>query len=357
VSSEFELKPPLGHESWLQGLWRAAAQDRLPHGLLLLGPAGIGKFTALRWFAAGLFCSEGPGTPCLACGPCRRLAAGTHADLWVVDAVASGEDVLTIGFIAQREKAATTGYKGPAVADFLELKAREGGWRIVLVREAERMNEAAQNAFLKTLEEPGQQTLIALETAWPSRLLDTIRSRVVVVETQAPPRADALEVLLQAGIQGVDAVDLLRRSKGSPGAALASAREGGPAMLELLGQYFAGRPAAEVRRNLWELDGEFDGKTPAAQSRTRASLFLDLGLAVLLDAERLAAGARAEDLAFGDVAASIAPLGEQERRRRLAPWLEARQDVPIHLAPDGLVDRALMGHAPLSPAPLSPAPR
>lgn len=350
VSSDFELKPVLGHTAWLEGLWRAAAQERLPHGLLLVGPAGIGKFTAMRWFAAGLLCAEGPGQPCLACGPCRRLIASTHADLWEVDAIASGEDVITIPFIAQRDNPPPTGYKGPAVADFLELKAREGGWRIVLVREADRMNTQAQNAFLKKLEEPGNQTLIAMETAWPGRLLDTIRSRVVVVETPVPSQAEALKVLAQAGLHDGDAVSLLRRVKGSPGAALASVRAAGPAMLELLGQYFGGRPAAEVRRNLWELDGEFDGKTPAAQSRTRGAAFLDLGLALLLDVERLAAGADPEELAFGDLAAQLAPLGELDRRRRLAPWLEARQDVSIHLAPDGLVDRALMGYAPLSPA-------
>ena len=109
-------------------------------------------------------------------------------------------------------------------------------------------------------------------------------------------------------------------------------------------------PDAKSKVTVRYMDGEFDGKTPAAQSRTRGAAFLDLGLALLLDVVRLAAGADPEELAFGDLAAQLAPLGELDRRRRLAPWLEARQDVSIHLAPDGLVDRALMGYAPLSPA-------
>lgn len=337
------LVEPFGHSAWLEGLWRAAREGRLPHGLLVTGAEGTGRFTALRWLAAGLLCEQGPAAPCLACGPCKRLEARSHADLFLVDARAAGEDSLTIAFFAQRDGNASSGYRGPSVADFLELRAREGGWRIVLVREAERMNEAAQNAFLKTLEEPGQQTLIALESAWPGRLLDTVRSRVVQLRAPVPQPEDARRVLAQQGVEGARAYVLLRRAQGSPGGALQLAERGVPAMLDLLGGALEGRPAAQVRRELWEIEAEFEGKTPAAQSRARGAAFLDLGLSVLLDAERLAAGADQESLAFGDVASKLPALGPAARKRRLDPWLEARQDVTIHLSPDGLVDRALAG--------------
>ncbi len=337
------LVEPLGHSTWLDGMWRAAREGRLPHGLLVSGAEGSGRYTALRWLAAGLLCDQGPAAPCLTCGPCKRLEARSHADLFLVDARAAGEDSLTIAFFAQRDGNASSGYRGPSVADFLELRAREGGWRIVLVREAERMNEAAQNAFLKTLEEPGEQTLIALESAWPGRLLDTVRSRVVQLRAPVPEADHARRVLDLHGVDAALAEVLLRRAQGSPGGALRLGERGVPAMLDLLGAAVEGRPAAQVRRELWEIEAEFEGKTPAAQSRSRGAAFLDLGLAVLLDAERLAAGASPEGLAFGDVASKLPALGPAARKRRLDPWLEARQDVAIHLSPDGLVDRALAG--------------
>lgn len=335
------LRRPLGHDGWLEGLWNTAGEGRLPHALMVTGPEGAGRFTALVWLAAGLGCELGPGHPCLRCGACKRFQAGTHADLFVVDARAAGEDVAGIAFFAQRSTKGSSGYQGPSVADFLELRAREGGWRVVLVREAERMNEAAQNAFLKTLEEPGQHTLIAMESAWPGRLLDTIRSRVVQLRASNPSQGDGCQVLAGFGFDGNAAELLLRRAGGAPGAALAWERRAGREMLELLQQGFQGRPAAEVRRALWDLDGEFEGKTPAAQSRNRAAAFLDLGLALLLDAERICAGAKPEDLALGDVAEPLAALTSGDRRRRIEAWMEARQDVALHLAPDGLVDRAL----------------
>ena len=147
-----------GHGAVLEGLWRSAAAGRLPHALLFRGPEGIGKFLAMRTLAAGLLCDGGPGAPCGACGPCKRVRSDNHADLFPVDAVAHGFDILTIHFVVHRDDPPPA-YQGPAVEDFLLLRAHEGGWRVVLMREAERMNEAAQNAFLKTLEEPTPRTL------------------------------------------------------------------------------------------------------------------------------------------------------------------------------------------------------
>jgi DNA polymerase-3 subunit delta' len=63
------------------------------------------------------------------------------------------------------------------VPRFLSLTAAEGGWRIVLVEQMEAMNAEAQNALLKTLEEPPPRALLLLTTAAPDRLLPTIRSR------------------------------------------------------------------------------------------------------------------------------------------------------------------------------------
>ena len=348
----FPIAELRGHGDAIAGLWRAAAAERLPHALLITGSEGVGKFSALRVLTAGLMCAQGPGAPCLSCGPCKRLRTAQHPDVFTVDARASGQDQLTIAFIAQRDTpSGGTGYKGPAVADFLELRAQEGGWRVVLVREAERLNEQAQNAFLKTLEEPGRRTLIAMETSQPARLLQTILSRVVRLELGALNDADCAAVLEGSGVPAAELPGLVRLSRGAPGWGLTLRAQRVPEMRDLLLQSLRGvSGVVETRMALWTLEGDYPGKTAAAEHRSRASAFLDLGLDLMRDEERLAAGAALDDLAHGDVLGDLPRQTEAQRRTRLDRWLAARQDIALNLAPDGLVDRAL---AAVIPAPLA----
>lgn len=334
---------PRGHDEVLAGLWRSAADGRLPHALLVHGPEGVGKFLALRWFARGLLCANGPGEPCDACGPCKRVATGNHADLFLVDARATGQDQLSIFYVAHRDQRPSTAYQGPAIEDFLELRAHEGGWRVVLMREAESMNESAQNAFLKMLEEPTPNTLIVVESSQPARLLPTVRSRLVTVAFQPLEQALVREVLAEQGLAPDEAEQLARMSGGAPGRALTLRARAALAMCELLREAFSGgRPAAELRREVLETDGSFPGKTAAAQSRLKAQAFLDLGLDVLRDQERLAAGLPAEALPFGALAADLPLPSAVLRERRMDRWLQSRQDVDLNLSPDGLLDRALV---------------
>src|SRR5262249_34661542 len=99
----------------------------------------------------------------------RRVAAGSHADLLVVER----------GIDPKRKRARTeiVGDDTPAVAGFLRLPLAEGGWRIVIVDTADDMNRNAANAVLKILEEPPPRALLILVSDNPGRLLPTIRSR------------------------------------------------------------------------------------------------------------------------------------------------------------------------------------
>jgi DNA polymerase-3 subunit delta' len=216
-----------------------------------------------------------------------------------------------------------------------------------LVREAERMNEAAQNAFLKTLEEPTSRTLLVLESSSPAALLETVKSRLAAIDLQALTGEQTLEVLLSHDLERAQAETLARWCRGAPGLALKLHRRGALAMRELLAGTLAGsmqpRAAADA---LWKLEGSFPGKTASAKQRARARVFLDLGLEVLLDLERAAAGVPAADLAHGDLASEHpdgrrAPGSIAVRERRMDRWIQARQDVDLNLAPEGLVERAL----------------
>ena len=175
------FRRPRGHDALVVRLFDAARAGRLPHALLFEGPEGTGKFTAMRWFASGLLCAEGPGPPCGECGPCKRVRSDNHPDLYVVDPTASGEETLRVQRIAYRPDAPNNPDPEDCVESFLDLRAVEAELRPVLLREAHRMNTAAQNALLKTLEEPRPGVVLVLETHRSDLLLETILSRCVRV--------------------------------------------------------------------------------------------------------------------------------------------------------------------------------
>lgn len=348
------VEPPRGHAALVASLWSAAARGRLPHALLLEGPEGIGKFHAARWLAAGLLCANGPGAPCGACGPCKRVASGgpggNHPDLLTVDPVEDDEESIRVHRIARRE-----GEGDDSVEAFLGLRAMEGHGRVVLVRESHRMNVAAQNALLKTLEEPRPGTHLVLETSRTDALLPTILSRCVRLRFEPLSPADCRAVLAEAGLDGERAERLARWAEGSPGRAKGLAARGSEAMREHLEDLLLGRDTAQrVAARIEEVEGEFHGARPTAKARDRARTALDLVLAVLRDLRRARAGADPEGLPHGDLAAVLAEAGrlpgERGLGRRIELVLESRADVERNLTPDALVERALLAVAEPRPS-------
>lgn len=161
----------------------ALAHERLPHGLLLQGPAGVGKEHFASAFAATLFCS-GRGERfevCGQCAECQLSRAGTHPDVHWVRPL---EDKKTIGVDQVRE-----------VCETLAMTSMRRGYRVAVIVPAERMTSPAQNALLKTLEEPAPRTVLVLVTARPSALLPTLRSRCQRIEIARPEHAQALDWL------------------------------------------------------------------------------------------------------------------------------------------------------------------
>jgi DNA polymerase-3 subunit delta' len=339
------LRAPIGHDAALASLFASARAGRLAHALLFAGPEGVGKFLAARWLGAGLLCDRGPAPPCEACGPCKRVRAGTHPDLFVVDAGAEGFDKLSIYFVAHRDLRPKEVYQGPAIEDFLDLRSAEGRGKVVLVREAETLVEEAQNALLKSLEEPRPGVVLVLECSTPASLLATVRSRLVRVDFGTlQPAALAALLADEPSVAELDEqgyARLVRLAAGSPGRALRLARRGVPAMRALLDGALSGRlgPSAAARE-LWEIAGDFSARTESAERRLRAETFFDLGLEVLRDLERRRAGLAPDELVHGDAPAP-ARDGEAARRGRMDAWIAARQDVQRNLGPEALVDRAL----------------
>jgi len=215
-----------GQERAVAALERALREGRVAHAYLFVGPERVGKHTLALKLAQALNCEGVVGAgaptyggderavePCGECAPCRRIAGGIHADVQTVT-VEEGEEGSQKGIHVSQIR---------EVERVTALKPFEGRSRFVIIDPAEEMNAAAQNAFLKTLEEPPPQVVFALVTADESRLLPTIRSRCRRLELRLPAVTEVEAALLARGADAERARLLARLSRGRIGWALEAA--------------------------------------------------------------------------------------------------------------------------------------
>jgi DNA polymerase-3 subunit delta' len=182
-------------------IWRqlVALRARLPHALLLHGPAGVGKLQLAERFAQLLLCeAAGQGSePCGACPSCRWFLGGNHPDLRYVEPEAFGryadreEELDAEGGKTAKPSIEIKIEQVRALATFVNVGSHRAGRRIIIVHPAEAMNAATANALLKNLEEPPGEAMFILVSHSPARLLPTIRSRCVAQPVPRPARAAA----------------------------------------------------------------------------------------------------------------------------------------------------------------------
>ena len=165
----------------MAALAAAHAAGRLPHALLLHEAPGAGGDWLARWVARLVLCEHAAGAPCGSCAGCRRVIAGQHPDLLVLQPT---EDSQQIRIEQVRE-----------LAQELALTSHQGGYQVGILSPADALNRFAANALLKTLEEPPPQTVLLLVATQPSRLPATILSRCQRVRVRAPTRAQAVSWL------------------------------------------------------------------------------------------------------------------------------------------------------------------
>ena len=163
----------LGQEHAVTVLKEAVARDEVAHAWAFVGPAGVGQQTATRWLAAAVNCGAFE-PPCGACDICRRCLSGVYPALWEFLPTGAFHRVDDV-----REQWLRTASRS----------LTEGRTKVLRVADADRMNEAAANAFLKGLEEPPPRTVWVLEITDPDELPDTILSRCRVVRFAAWPDA------------------------------------------------------------------------------------------------------------------------------------------------------------------------
>ncbi len=202
-----------GHQAVWARLSAALDGDRLPHALLFAGPPGIGKALLARRLAARVACAAA-AAPCGECNGCRQIAAGSHPDLLLISPPQSSS-----GKESRQKEIGVE--QARALKRFAQLRALSARRKVAIIDDAERLSLAAQNALLKTLEEPPGLALIMLITATPGSLLTTVRSRCHRIAFRPLARAEVADALIAAGVPPGEVEGLVDMADGSPGHALA----------------------------------------------------------------------------------------------------------------------------------------
>jgi DNA polymerase-3 subunit delta' len=214
------MHPALSHilsqSKAVEFLTRALAADRLPHGLVFAGPAGVGK-ASVAFALAKIFLADRPDDPESIDRVAPLIDARTHPDFHYVvkeqvrDLEGKGKSK-AVDFAADLVRERIIAPAGR--------KAVLGRGKVFIVEEADAMNMTAQNSLLKTLEEPAGRTLIMLLTESPGGLLPTIRSRCQLVRFGPVSEPDAVAILKKRGVDANVAASAVRLADGSPGVAL-----------------------------------------------------------------------------------------------------------------------------------------
>ena len=166
------------------GLMRSVKAGRIAHAFLLSGPHGTGKRTCANYLTQTILCAS-PQAPCGQCPACKKVLAGLHPDVHVV-----GEEEKSISVDTIR-----------ALRDQLALRPFEADRHIALIPRADRMTAQAQNALLKTLEEPAGGNVFFLLTDQPGAMLPTIVSRCRMLRFSPVSVEACAEILAEKGVE------------------------------------------------------------------------------------------------------------------------------------------------------------
>ena len=169
-----------------QSLSRAFAESRLPHAMILEGPAGSGKAELARWIAKAAVCTGEGERPCGRCSGCMKAAAGAHPDI----TIAGGGTAARSFHVDTVRQIRSDAY----------IKPNEAPLRVFLLEGAEAMSEQAQNALLKVFEEPPERVMFILTVTSAVKLLPTVRSRAQIFTLEGEEQPSDTDLALTAAI-------------------------------------------------------------------------------------------------------------------------------------------------------------
>jgi DNA polymerase-3 subunit delta' len=318
----------VGHRRLVSLVARAIARDSLTPSLILAGPEGVGKKLTAVAIAQMLNCARRDGRDaCGECNSCDRIARGAHADVLIVEPGETG----TIKIDQVR-----------AAIDRAVYRPFEGRRRTAIIDGADALTPQAQNALLKTLEEPLPASVFILVTSTPDALLPTVRSRCAQLRFARLETADVAAVLERKHrFARADALKAAAASEGSLARALdlrADEFEAARAEAEdLLG--VSGRDA---KTRLEHAKGLLKGGGSAPEERAHLGARLQALASLLRDVGLLASGADVRLLAHLDRRAALEPLvralGSDRAARAFAAVTNAQDALDRNVSPKVVAD-------------------
>lgn len=183
------LEDILGNEHIVEHFKKAIENNKISHAYIINGEKGMGKHTVAKAFAMTLLCEEKGTVPCMKCHSCVQALTDNNPDLIMI--TPDKPTTLSIDHIRQ------------TLVNDVELKPYSNSHKVYIVEDAELMNNAAQNAILKTIEEPPEYAVIILLTTNISALLQTVLSRCVKLDMQ-PLKKEVIKKYLMEKEKVVD---------------------------------------------------------------------------------------------------------------------------------------------------------
>ena len=312
-----------GQPRAVNALKAALRSGAVHHAYLFGGPSGVGKELAAVGLAQALLCAERPDEGCGECDTCQRVVRRSHPDfIWLMPE----EEMVARGLAGRSDFTGTPSRdirvdQVRSLQERLTRRALEGRRKVALVASAEKLNVQAQNALLKTLEEPPSDTVLILLTSSAGKLLPTIRSRCSAVPFGPLPRELVAEHVQRERKLDAPTADLLAvLSGGSLGRALSLDVAGLSARKDVIERFEQVR--AGDARTFLRFAEEFGGSREQAEDALRILSLWVRDVAVVRSGSGHLANRDLEELAR-KVAESCPDAVLQRRAELLAAALES----------------------------------
>ena len=180
--TNMDFNKVIGHEDIISRFISSIETGHVSHAYIIGGEEGSGRSTLAYCFAKALQCESGESQSCDSCKSCKQAESGNHPDIIYV----THEKPNTISVDEIRDQ----------VVNAMQIKPYSSRYKIFIIKDAEKMTVEAENALLKTIEEPPEYGIVIIITTHPDRLLPTITSRCISISTRPVKEKDIHDYLM-----------------------------------------------------------------------------------------------------------------------------------------------------------------